>query len=168
MVLSNVSFTAPRTGEASPPETESIHVPSCATLTGGKRKKRKKRKRPLSEWSFIGPAGGKEDIVARARKVFESCVLFDKRHAGRSGRAVSLFSDDQFGSPFRGVAVFVLFDTEHLGAMDKDHHISVLLNGARFPKIGEHGAFVAACLHGPVELGEGNNRNVQLLGERFE
>ena len=53
-------------------------------------------------------------------------------------------------------------------AIDEEDDVGVLLDRARFAQIGELGALVLAIFHLTRELGEGDDRNGQLLGERLQ
>ena len=59
-----------------------------------------------------------------------------------------------------GVVVF--------GAVEQQDDVGVLLDGARLAEVGHAGAAVLAVLDGPVELREGDDRDLQLAGERLE
>ena len=52
--------------------------------------------------------------------------------------------------------------------MDEHHHVRVLLDGAGFTDVGEHGAVVGAARGRAGELGKGDDRHAQLRGQPLE
>ena len=56
-------------------------------------------------------------------------------------------------------AFFVVLFTEH-----KHHHIRVLFNRTRFPQVRQLWAFIIAIFHLTRQLGQGNHRDIQFLG----
>ena len=82
-----------------------------------------------------------------------------------AGRAVALLCDDDLGFALQVfvLAVVVFF------AVDEADDVGVLLDGAGFAEVGEHGALVAGALFvGTRELGGGDDGDFELLGEGFE
>ena len=61
------------------------------------------------------------------------------------------------------LALLVVLLAEH-----EHHHVGVLLDGAGFAQVGELRALVLAALDLARELGEGDDRDVQLLGDRLQ
>ena len=53
-------------------------------------------------------------------------------------------------------------------AVDEQHHVGVLLDRARLAQVGELRALVVAVLDLARELREGDDRHLELLGERLE
>ncbi len=68
----------------------------------------------------------------------------------RPGRAVTLFTDDQFGYAFIGVVFGFVIDLVPVDEADK---IGILLNGPGFPEVGELGTFVGTILQASVDIG---------------
>ena len=89
-------------------------------------------------------------------------MFFRKVSLTRPGGAVAVLGDDQLGDAGLVVGVVVL------GAVEEEDDVGVLLDGARLAEVGHPGAAVLAVLDGPVELREGDDRDVQLAGERLE
>ena len=76
--------------------------------------------------------------------------------------AVAVLGDDDLGDAGLVVGVVVL------GPVEQEDHVGVLLDGARLAEVGHPRAAVLAVLDGPVELREGDHRDVQLAGQRLE
>jgi hypothetical protein len=53
-------------------------------------------------------------------------------------------------------------------AVDEQHNVGVLLDRAGLAKVGQLRALVLALLDGAAELGQGQHRHVQLLGQRLQ
>ena len=73
---------------------------------------------------------------------------------GQATNVVVLLVDGRVGVVFR--------------TMDKGYEVSVLLYGSGLTQVGEDGSLVVAGGSGAVELREGYDRNVQLLGQCLE
>ncbi len=121
-------------------------------------------------------------------KVAEAGELAGELHLDSIDRAVALLGDDNFGDvahlfqsffaallpleKFVVTFVLVLGRASALQiiflAEDKHDHVGVLLDGARFTKVGQHGSFVLALLDGARKLRQRDHRNVQLLGQRLQ
>ncbi|MNR29179.1 hypothetical protein D3C85_1465500 [compost metagenome] len=81
----------------------------------------------------------------------------------RAGWSITVLADDQFGGTLC-LAVLVI----DLIPIDEQDQVGVLLDGAGLAQVGQQWAFVAALLQGAIELGQGDHRTTQLLGQRFE
>jgi hypothetical protein len=82
-----------------------------------------------------------------------------------AGGAISVFGDDDLRDPPHPVLGVVVID---FIAVNEDDEVGVLLNGAGFTKVTHHGPFVGSGFDPTVELTEGNDGNVELLGEVLE
>ena len=71
---------------------------------------------------------------------------------------------DRIGDHF----VFVFVVLVHVGAVDEDDDIGVLLDGAAFAQVAEHGDGRFAALDGAGELGDGEDGHVKFAGDFFE
>ena len=80
-----------------------------------------------------------------------------------------MLSQNKLGHTRRRLTILVLGHTVVLGTVDKCHDISVLLDSSRLTKVAQLGAFVTATkLRLTAQLRQRNDRNIQLLGDRFE
>ena len=77
----------------------------------------------------------------------------------RAGGPGAVLGDDQLGDARLVVGVVVF------GAVEQEDEVGVLLDRPRLAEVGHPGAAVLAVLDGPVELREGDDRDVQLAGE---
>ena len=51
--------------------------------------------------------------------------------------------------------------------MQQDHHVSVLLDGARFTKVGEHRLLVRALFRTTIQLTHRDNWYIEFLGQKL-
>ena len=82
-----------------------------------------------------------------------------------------MLGHDDLGDAREGVAALVFEDLVILRAVDEADHVRVLLDGARLTQVGQLRALpldALARLHATVELREGDDGDVQLLGQPFE
>ena len=81
--------------------------------------------------------------------------------------AVTVLRDDQLGRAQVG-AVFALgLDLVH-ASVDEHDDVGVLLDGARFAKVGQHRALLAAHLHRAGQLRQRDDGHVHLLRQHLE
>ena len=66
-----------------------------------------------------------------------------------------------------GVVDALLVVVQRLPVQEHDD-IGVLLDGPRFPEVGQHGLVFAAALDAPGQLGQGDHRDVQFLGHQLQ
>ena len=91
---------------------------------------------------------------------------------------MALLGDDDFGQPedllrlvlpFRELVGFfrvrLLVGVVIFLAVDEQHDVGVLFDGTGFAQVGELGPLVVALLHGTAELGQGEHRHLQFLGQ---
>jgi len=52
--------------------------------------------------------------------------------------------------------------------MNEDNNIGILLNSSRFTQVGKHRPVILSLLNASVQLGQGNDRNVQLTRQGFQ
>src|ERR1035437_9590602 len=105
-------------------------------------------------------------------QVFEAGVFAEKGQIDRADRPVTLFADDQFSTALMvlgtaAVPFAALFTVDRL-AIDKGDYVGILFNGARFAQIAHHGTLVGAFFQFAVQLGQGDYRHTQLLGQRLQ
>src|SRR5665647_2372616 len=79
-----------------------------------------------------------------------------------AGFAVAVLGDDEVG--FAGAFVFVV----GVFAVQEDHHVGVLLEGAGLAEVAEEGLLVGALLGAAVELGDRDDGDLELLGEELD
>ena len=85
-------------------------------------------------------------------------TLEDDRN--RSRRSITVLGDDDVGlTGARGLLVVDVL------AVQKDDDVSVLLQRTRLTQVAHHRLLVIALLRSTVELGEGDDRDLQLLGQ---
>src|SRR5580704_11414368 len=126
---------------------------------------------------------GKCGLVTRLQppaEVAEACYSGLELQLYCAGRTMALFADDKLGlsvrlgnllfpvckfrSSFTGLFVFeIIFLAEY-----EHHHVGVLLDRARLAQIGKLRPLVVAVLDLSRQLGQGQDRDVEFLGERFE
>src|SRR5262245_19585801 len=107
---------------------------------------------------------GLEGLRLASGQSLERCVLGNERDLHLARGSVALLSDDDVGH-----AISVLgLQTVALGPVEEQDDVGVLLEGARFPEVGELRLLALARLDGPGELRERDHRHVQLFGERLQ
>ena len=79
--------------------------------------------------------------------------------------AVSLLADDDFSLSLLGILVALVV---HLVTIDEDDDVRILLDGARFTQVRQLRTLVGPFLDLSVELGQGNDRDIELLGQGLE
>ena len=80
-----------------------------------------------------------------------------------AGLAVAVLGDDALGNVVLfGILVVIVV------AVEKEHDVRVLLDGAGFTQIREHRALILARFVGTRELRQADDRNVELLGHDLE
>ena len=84
------------------------------------------------------------------------------RNGYRLRWAIAVFGHDQIG--FTAAWVVAL---ECVRPVQKDDHICILLDGARFTEVSQHRLLVGALLWASVELAHGNYRNFELFGQKL-
>ena len=102
------------------------------------------------------------DRLGDGGEVLEPGEVLEEGQLDGAGRAVAVLGDDQLGDARLVVGVVVL------GPVEQEDDVGVLLDGTRLAEVGHPGAAVLAVLDGPVELREGDDRDLQLAGERLE
>ena len=71
--------------------------------------------------------------------------------------------DDELGDALLlGILVVLVF------AINEHHDVRILLDRSGFAKVREHRAVIGARFDRSRELGEGNDRNIELAGEALE
>src|SRR5580704_6946961 len=111
---------------------------------------------------------GKCGLVTRLQppaEVAEACYSGLELQLYCAGRTMALFADDKLGFSVRlGNLLFeIIFLAEY-----EHHHVGVLLDRARLAQIGKLRPLVVAVLDLSRQLGQGQDRDVEFLGERFE
>src|SRR5206468_359461 len=109
------------------------------------------------------PASLKPSVKAVRRVIGELRVVPEECQPDRPRRTVTLLADDDLGGALVariGVVVLV--------AVDEEDHVGVLLDRARFAKVGHDRTLVGALLERTVELRERDDGNVELLRKRLE
>ena len=81
----------------------------------------------------------------------------------RAGLAVAIFRDDALGDVFL-LRVFVVI----VVAVDEHDRVGVLLDGAGFAQVGEHGPLVRARFVRTGQLAQADDRDVQLFGHDLQ
>src|SRR5437867_5820584 len=105
------------------------------------------------------------------RVVVEARVFLFEVQLHRPRRAIALLADDHFGEALDAlVRLGVDRPVVELLPVDEADDIGVLLDGARLAEVGELRAAMlpAALLRRPGQLRDGDDRNVELFGERLE
>ena len=93
----------------------------------------------------------------------EGCVLRQPHELERAGLAVAVFEDDCLGE-VRILALLVIIPV----AVEREHDVRVLLDGAGLTEVGQHRALVLARLVGTRQLRQADDRNIELLGHDLE
>src|SRR5436309_7100569 len=111
-----------------------------------------------------GTSEGRGGVRSMPVEVLEAGGLAQEDELDGAGLAVAVLGDDQLREPL------VLFGGGvDLVAVDERHHVGVLLDRARLAQVGELRAVVAPPPLGLAgELGEGDHRHLQLLGELLQ
>src|SRR5581483_6096076 len=101
---------------------------------------------------------------------FERGVALSEEQIDRPDRTVALLPDDDLGLSLERIAVLVLRPFVDLGAVDEQHEIRVLLDGARLAQVRELRplALRAALLRRTRQLRQRDHRNIELLREPLE
>src|SRR6185437_15082386 len=102
-------------------------------------------------------------LVGKAR---ELCVLADERDLEVAGRPVAVLGDDHLGDAL--VAVVGLVAVVVLLPVEEHHEVGVLLDRARLAQVGEHRPLVVTLLGRAVELGERDDRKVEVLRDLLQ
>src|SRR5918998_5968812 len=104
-----------------------------------------------------------EDKLAAAGERGELGVLLQPCELDLARRPVAVLAHDDLGYALVvGVGVIVLV------AVQKHHHVRVLLDGARVAEVREHRALVVAGLDGAGELRYREDGDVEVAGEYLE
>src|SRR5690606_5014093 len=119
---------------------------------------------PIAPWmerllrqtpSFLGLL--EELEVGKARRAIEEAQV------DRANGTVPVLGDDELGDALLvGVLIVVLV------AVDEHHDVGVLLDRAGFAEVRKHRAMVRTGFDGARELGQGNDRDVELAGKALE
>src|SRR6185437_42793 len=109
-------------------------------------------------------------VTVIVRHVLEARELAEIGQMDGAGGAVALLGDDDLGLALRvGILLAVLVLVVVAVAMDEGDHVGILLDGSGFAEIGKHRLLVAsALLRGSAELGECDDRDVELFRERLQ
>jgi len=102
----------------------------------------------------------------RSSTIFEAGIFFEKCERHIVHRPIALFGNDEFCLARLLLAGFFVFFV-NLGAEEHADNIRILLDGSGFTQVRQHGAS-AFFIGLPVELGEHDNRDIQLLRECLE
>ena len=125
-----------------------------------------------SVWQRIDPAetAVKRNGIGDVVEIGEFRLFLDEAQLDILHGPVTVLGHDDFGgSGLQFDPVLVVVDAVVFGPVDEGYDVGVLLDGARFTQVGELRALVAAArLHRTVELREGDDRNIELLGDRLE
>ena len=114
-----------------------------------------------AQWHWPGPARSVRAALVdwrlgQGREVLEPGQVLEEGQLDAAGRAIAVLGHDDLGQARLVVDIIVV------GSMEQEHNVGVLLDGPGLAKVGHAGPAVLAALHGPVELGQGNHRHVQL------
>src|SRR5580704_4805991 len=101
--------------------------------------------------------------LSYTRHVRESTIMTLECHGYRGGRAIAMLSHDQVGlSGARRLSLICIFSVQ------KEDNIRVLLDRARFSQVCQERALVGSLLRTAVELGDGYDGDIELLGEQLQ
>ena len=90
-------------------------------------------------------------------------MIFLKVQLDGASWAIALFADDDFGH----VGLFAIFIVVIIAVNEHDD-VRILLDGAGFAEIGQHGALVLALFIGTAQLAETQDGDLQLLGHDLQ
>src|SRR5262249_31326315 len=96
------------------------------------------------------------------REVLETHELLEVGEIDLSGRTVALFGDDDLN---RSLALPGLV---HFRPMQQHDGVRVLLDGSRFAQVRQSRLMVLPILGRPIDLGQGNQRHLQLSRQELE
>src|SRR5579863_1374087 len=95
-------------------------------------------------------------------EVLETHELLDIHERNLAGRAVALLAHDHLYHAFLLARLVVL------GPVQQKYRIGILLDGAGFAQVGQARAMVLAIFRTAVNLGESDDRNLELTREKLE
>src|SRR5688500_8600634 len=101
------------------------------------------------------------DLLPRGDRV-EASVRLPELERNLPDRPVAMLRDLRLDELYLGVRVLLAV------AVEEDHDVGVLLDAARLPKVGESRLGGAALLDAARQLGEGNDRDLELARELLE
>src|ERR1700678_691414 len=137
------------------------------SFAGSKDPKSWTRKKPPSippsaawdwAWEWEEEIAGNNSVPAFTRKTACARVVMQMH---RPQRPITCLGDNQFTLPRqRRVLAVVVFL-----AMQKQHHIRVLLNGARLPQVRKNRPLVYPFVKFAVQLRQQNHRHIETLGQ---
>src|SRR5512145_3050290 len=105
-----------------------------------------------------------ERLRLSTRETLERRVLGDERDLHLAGGPVALLADDDV----RDAVPVVRLEPIPLRPIEEQDHVGVLLERPGFAEIGQLRLLALSRLHRARQLGQGHDRDVQLLGERLE
>jgi len=88
-------------------------------------------------------------------------LIIRKQH--RSRAPIPILRNQQFPSPLGRVSLPILHHPVKLWPMDQQHHIRILLNGARIPQIGQFRPFPRSGFKPTVQLTQQQHRHLQVF-----
>src|SRR5687767_1191331 len=98
-------------------------------------------------------------------QVIKPSPLMSETELDVSGRAISVLGQHDFRNTLLGL----VFPVVVLGPVNEDDEIGILFDGTRVPQIRENRpALATALLGGAGELGQGDDRNLELPREGLE
>ena len=103
-------------------------------------------------------------------QITKSCQFTNKTQLNLSHRTITMLSNDDVGNSFQAHPLGIGHNPILLRTVDKQHHISILLNSSRLSQIGQHRLLriPRSQLHPTVQLGQSNYRNIQFLSNNLQ
>src|ERR1041385_6932392 len=145
---------------APPPRYSTRRTLRTGPPTWGDRGRTRRSDRPSGRAPFSGRLALGEVLEAGAR--------LPEVEIEMAGGPVAMLGDHDLRLALGGLP-FVLVLGVHLGPVDEDHDVRILLDGPRIAQIGQDGLPVTApLLRGPRELRERDDRRLELARERLE
>ena len=112
-------------------------------------------------WAAVAIRGRAVEFAAVSTRLADQLDRLYSPSEERDRRAqealVALLGKDKISLP-RPFAIFVVV----IIAVDKYHHVSILLQRSRVAQIGQRGSLIFACLKITVKLAQGDNGNLEL------
>ena len=93
-------------------------------------------------------------------KIAKFRILLQERQLPVTRRAIAMFPNQNISN----ISLFLCIRIINLLTINEHHHVRILFNGPRFPKIREDGPFIRPVFHGPAQLGKRHHRDIQFLG----
>src|SRR5680860_167977 len=146
------------------PARTTVRPPPRPAMSRTRRRTPDRSSRPLPAGAFpVVGASGRVGTLVRLH-VGEARVALDEGQLGLADGTVPLLADDDLGDALVGAVLVV-----DLVPVDEEDEVGVLLDGPRFPEVGEDGTLVpGTLLHLPRELRKCQDGDVQVAREDLE